>query len=120
MLTNLEVRNLKNENARLKERIRQLQEQQEKPFNGDMLTLAREIRMLTRKQLSEAARIPVNAIKRFERGLATPSPFELKSLGDFLGVLPAFFFRQGRTNNENIWSCSAGSQPWPEPEAVNE
>lgn len=114
-MSQLEIRNLKNENARLRARIKQLETRE--PFNGDMLTLSRDLRGLTRGELAEATKISVRTIKRFERGLTVPTEEEIEAIAEALQKPKGFYYRTGRVLRPDFACRSTYADG---PEAMNE
>jgi len=64
-------------------------------FNGDMLLMARHIRMVTQIQLSEQSGIDQGRISRLEQHEVFPDQAEVDALVRALRFPPSFFFREG-------------------------
>lgn len=66
-------------------------------FAGEMLVLARQIRKVTQKGLSErlGGSIDQGTLSKIERGRVTPSPEQVDAFARELGVRPSFFAGHG-------------------------
>jgi len=74
------------------------------PFNSKALTLARESRGLTQKELSELVRIPQSNLSKYENGYYNTIDEEsLKKLSDGLRYPPNFFKQQLEIFQPNLY-----------------
>lgn len=75
-------------------------------FDAGRLTLARELRGLTKTELAERIEKTASAVSQFEGGRAKPDPLTLKRIALALAVPPEFFAsRQKRTAVISLDAC---------------
>lgn len=65
-------------------------------FNPEMLSLARDIRGITQKELAEKAGLAQGTISKYEGRVQTPSDHEIECLAEALDYPVSFFFREGK------------------------
>jgi Zn-dependent peptidase ImmA (M78 family)/transcriptional regulator with XRE-family HTH domain len=75
-------------------------------FDAGRLTLARELRGLTKAELADRIGKSASAVSQFEGGRARPDPMTLKRIGLVLAVPVEFFAqRNGRTSLISLDAC---------------
>lgn len=65
-------------------------------INSEMITLAREIRGLTQKDLAEKSQISQSNISRYENDLSIPSKSDLEKVAKALNFPTSFFYQEGK------------------------
>ncbi len=65
-------------------------------FNPDMLTIARDIRGVTQRELAFSTGFNRGKISRWEGGYNPPNEAQIAILGEVLGFPPGHFTRKGR------------------------
>ena len=65
-------------------------------FNPDMLSIARDIRMMTQTALSKETGLSQSKISRFQNGKAEPTDDDVLRLSEVLEFPVAFFFQVGK------------------------
>ena len=80
------------------------------PANPDMLKLARDIRMMSQRQVAEAAGIPTSRLSQYERGKREAPAEDIKLIAEALDFPSNFFYQTGKRAPPNPWAevCRRG------------
>lgn len=80
------------------------------PANADMLKLAREIRMMSQREVAEAAEIPASRLSQYERGKREAPAEDIKLIAEALDFPASFFYQVGKRGPPNPWAevCRRG------------